>query len=72
MDGKIVDFNNTMWVRSALLAYLTGEQTLKWVVDVIDDGNNRAAAQHFLNNLPDFGHPERREVLWGRLQSRAA
>jgi len=72
MHGKSVDLNNAMWVCKAILAYLNGEESLGWVLSVIDDGDNWTGAQQFVRDLHDYGDPERCNILRRRLDSNAA
>ena len=72
MDGKRQDPNNAMWTRKAVLAYLNGEESLSWVLNVIEDGRNVDTAWYVLRDLHGYGDPERRRKLRHQLEARTA
>lgn len=66
MDGRAT-VSTTKSTRQSIMAYLDGEQTLDWILRVIDSGGDREALRQFVRDLNGYGDPERHDQLLRRL-----
>ena len=55
--------------RQSIMAFLDGEQTLDWILHVIDNGGDRDALRHFVRDLKGYGDPVRHDQLLRRLEA---
>lgn len=66
MNGRAA-VSTTKSTRQSIMAYLDGEQTLDWILRVIDSGGDREALRQFVRELNGYGDPERHHQLLRRL-----
>jgi hypothetical protein len=60
---------NAKSTRQSIMAFLDGEQTLDWILSVIDCGGDLDALHQFVRDLKGYGDPERRDQLLRRLEA---
>lgn len=69
MHARSVEQSAERYARKSLMAYLEGEQSLKWVISIIGSGTD--ARQRFAE-LGGYGKPERQRELSDWLSSQAS
>lgn len=55
--------------RQSIMAFLDGQQTLDWVLDVIGNGGDLESLRNFVQELKGYGDPERHDQLLRRLDA---
>ena len=69
MQVKTPEASSQKWIRKSAMAYLEGEQDLKWIVGVI--GQDVGHAMTVLTDLKNYGDPKRHQELSESLKGRA-
>lgn len=62
MHVRSLERSTCRYARKSLMAYLEGEQSLKWVISIIGSG---ADARQIFAELRGYGKPERQRELSG-------
>ncbi|MGH9521426.1 MAG: hypothetical protein ACRD3E_02710 [Terriglobales bacterium] len=55
--------------RQSIMAFLDGEQTLDWILNLIDHGGDKDALRLFVRDLKGYGDPVRHDQLLRRLDA---
>ena len=66
MDGRAT-VSSTRSTRQSIMAYLDGQETLDWILRVIDSGGDSDSLRQFISELKGYGDPERHDQLLRRL-----
>lgn len=69
MNGTPGVVSTARSTRQSILAFLDGEQTLDWILTVIDSGGDVEALRNFVRELNGYGDPERHDQLLRRLEA---
>jgi hypothetical protein len=69
MQVKTPQATSQKWIRKSTMAYLEGEQDLKWIVGIVGGDVNHALT--VLADLRNYGEPKRHQELSERLKGRA-
>ena len=64
MEVKTPEASSRKWIRKSTMAYLEGEQDLKWIVGII--GEDAGYAREVLIDLKNYGDPKRHQELLSR------
>jgi hypothetical protein len=51
------------------MAYLDGQETLDWILRVIDSGGDSDSLRQFISELKGYGDPDRHDQLLRRLSA---
>jgi hypothetical protein len=65
MDGKAASAARS--TRQSIMAYLDGQETLDWILRVINSGGDAESLRQFIRDLKGYGDPQRRDQLLNRL-----
>jgi hypothetical protein len=66
MEGKAA-VSTAKSTRQSIMAYLDGQETLDWILNVIDSVGDRDALRQFVSDLRGYGDPKRHDQLLRRL-----
>ena len=61
MQVKTVEASTQEWIRKSIMAYLEGEQNLKWIVGIV--GSGAANAREMLLRLKNYRDRQRYQGL---------